>query len=78
MQYSLMKDYDKLSYDERYKLATHYYQQDLDPKQALLGYVDDYGGFVSVLISVHVGKAKREFKKYDRFKMYGKTKGEIK
>ena len=74
MNYRLINNYQNLSYDERYKKATHYYQTDLDKHNGLLGYVDEFGTFVSVLISIHIKQARKNFDKYDYFKMKTKTK----
>lgn len=69
MNYRLIDNYENLSYKERYNKATHYYNTDLDNHRSLLGFVDSYGGFVSVLINVHRSKVKKDFLEYDAFKM---------
>lgn len=65
MNYRLIDNYENLSYDERYRKATHYYQTDIDRDNGLLGYLDKSGAFVSVLISIHIKQARKDFKKYN-------------
>lgn len=69
MEHYLMDNWSNFSHKERYAKATHYYNTDLDRHRSLLGFIDNYGNFISVLISIHRSKARKEFQKYDCFKM---------
>ncbi len=64
MTYKLLPNYNDYSKEERYEMITHYLVTDPKGHYVVMGYVDDDGWFVSVLLTKHKSAAKRKFKEY--------------